>query len=100
MIDPKSNFLSQNRNLKIMESNISVTPAPGASSNLSSSSIYNAGDVSWILTSSALVFLMGPGVGLFYSGLTKSKNALSLIMLSMAACAVVSIQVLLVFLSF
>lgn len=77
-----------------MESNISVTSTPAASTNLSPSSLYNAGDISWVLTSSALVFLMGPGVGLFYSGLTKSKNALSLIMLSMAACAVVSIQVL------
>jgi len=51
-----------------------------------------SGDAAWILTSTALVMIMIPGVGYFYSGLARSKNALSLIMLSMLSLAVVSFQ--------
>ncbi|KAI9090197.1 ammonium transporter AmtB-like domain-containing protein [Phlyctochytrium arcticum] len=40
----------------------------------------------------ALVFFMGPGLGFFYSGMTRSKNALSLIMVIMLSVAVISIQ--------
>lgn len=54
---------------------------------------FQAGDLAWILTSSALVLLMIPGVGFFYSGLARRKSALSLIWLSMMATAVVSFQV-------
>ncbi|CAG8443174.1 7208_t:CDS:2 [Diversispora eburnea] len=51
-----------------------------------------SGDVAWLLASTALVWLMVPGVGYFYSGMARSKNALSLIMLSVMSIAVVSIQ--------
>lgn len=44
------------------------------------------------MTSSALVLLMIPGVGFFYSGLARRKSALSLIFLSMLSIAVVSFQ--------
>jgi Amt family ammonium transporter len=54
---------------------------------------FNAGDIAWILTSTGLVWLMIPGVGYFYSGMARSKNALSLIMLSVISVAVVSFQV-------
>lgn len=54
---------------------------------------YNAGDIAWILTSTALVWIMIPGVGFFYSGLLRRKNALSMIYLSMMTLAVVSFQV-------
>lgn len=40
----------------------------------------------------ALVWIMVPGVGLFYSGLLRRKNALSMIFLSMAGVAVGSFQ--------
>jgi ammonia channel protein AmtB len=46
-----------------------------------------------MLTSTALVLLMIPGVGFFYSGLARRKSALSLIWLSMMSTAVVSFQV-------
>jgi Amt family ammonium transporter len=45
-----------------------------------------------MLTSSALVLLMIPGVGFFYSGLARRKSALSLIWLSMMSIGVVSFQ--------
>jgi len=53
---------------------------------------YNAGDIAWILTSTALVLLMIPGVGFFYSGLARRKSALSLLWLSVMSTAVVSFQ--------
>jgi Amt family ammonium transporter len=45
-----------------------------------------------MITSTALVLLMIPGVGFFYSGLARRKSALSLIWLSLSATAVVSFQ--------
>jgi Amt family ammonium transporter len=41
----------------------------------------NKGDVSWMLVSSALVIMMSiPGLALFYGGLVRSKNMLSVLM--------------------
>ena len=41
----------------------------------------NKGDTSWMLMSSALVLLMTvPGLALFYGGLVRSKNMLSILM--------------------
>lgn len=55
--------------------------------------VYNGGDIAWTLASTALVWLMVPGVGFFYSGLLRRKNALSLIYLSVAVVGVVSFEV-------
>jgi len=54
--------------------------------------VYSPGDIAWTLCSTALVWLMIPGVGFFYSGLLRRKNALSMIYLSMMCVAVVSFQ--------
>ncbi|KAF8884088.1 ammonium transporter [Gymnopilus junonius] len=54
--------------------------------------VYNPGDIAWVLASTALVWIMVPGVGFFYSGLLRRKNALSMIYLSMMTLAVVSFQ--------
>ncbi|CAK5272525.1 unnamed protein product [Mycena citricolor] len=54
--------------------------------------VYNLGDIAWVLASMALVWIMIPGVGFFYSGLLRRKNALSMIWLSMMTVAVVSFQ--------
>jgi len=56
-------------------------------------SVYNGGDIAWVLASTALVWLMIPGVGFFYSGLLRRKNALSLIYLSVAVIGVISFEV-------
>lgn len=62
-----------------------------------SSSVYgsefSAGDISFVLTSMALVWLMIPGIGYFYSGMARSKNALSLIMCCVLSLVVVTLQV-------
>jgi Amt family ammonium transporter len=54
--------------------------------------VYNLGDIAWVLTSTALVWIMIPGLGFFYSGLLRRKNALSMIWTSMISIAVVSFQ--------
>ncbi|KAI8841202.1 ammonium transporter [Chytriomyces cf. hyalinus JEL632] len=52
----------------------------------------NSGDQSWILVSCALVFIMVPGLGLFYSGLAETKNSMSMLLSVLAVFAVVTIQ--------
>jgi hypothetical protein len=55
--------------------------------------VYNGGDIAWTLASTALVWLMVPGIGFFYCGLLRRKNGLSMIYLSMGTVAVVAFQV-------
>jgi Amt family ammonium transporter len=50
----------------------------------------NTADTAFIMIASALVMFMTPGLGLFYAGLTRSKNALGTIMHSFAALGVVT----------
>ncbi|MBN2109861.1 MAG: ammonium transporter [Methanosarcinaceae archaeon] len=52
----------------------------------------DTGDTAFIIICTALVMLMTPGVGLFYGGMVRSKNLISMIAMSFIAFAVVSIQ--------
>src|SRR5512137_2399369 len=52
----------------------------------------DSGATAWILAATALVMIMTPGVGLFYGGLVRRKNFISMITLSFVAFALVSIQ--------
>ncbi len=52
----------------------------------------NSGDTAWVLTSSALVFIMVPGLAFFYAGLVRGKNALSTLMQSFIALAIVGLS--------
>ena len=52
-----------------------------AASATASAAVPNKGDVSWMLVSTALVIMMSiPGLALFYGGLVRSKNMLSVLM--------------------
>ena len=51
----------------------------------------NSGDTAWVLTSTALVMFMTPGLALFYGGLVRRKNVLSTIMQSIFILALVSV---------
>jgi ammonium transporter, Amt family len=52
----------------------------------------DSGDTAWLLTSTALVLFMTlPGLGLFYGGLVRSKNVLSVLMQCFVIACVVSI---------
>jgi Amt family ammonium transporter len=48
----------------------------------------SAGDTAWMLTSSALVFLMSPGLAFFYTGLVRRKNALNTLMMTCVAISI------------
>jgi Amt family ammonium transporter len=52
----------------------------------------DSGDTAWILVSTALVMVMTPGVGLFYGGMVRRKNAVALISLSLISLVIVGIQ--------
>jgi Amt family ammonium transporter len=49
------------------------------------------GNIAWLLTASALVLLMTPGLAFFYGGLVRGKNVVSTLMYSFVAMGVVSI---------
>jgi ammonium transporter, Amt family len=51
----------------------------------------NSGDVAWMLTSSALVLIMTPGLAFFYGGLVKRKNIVNTIMSSVVLMGVASL---------
>ncbi len=50
-----------------------------------------SGDTAWMLTASAFVMLMLPGLALFYGGMVRRKNVLATMMHSMGALAVVGL---------
>src|SRR3984893_6616365 len=52
---------------------------------------YNSSDIAWVLVSTALVFLMTPGLAFFYGGMVNRKNVLSTMMKSVVAAGVVSV---------
>ncbi|KAJ3112627.1 hypothetical protein HK100_002267 [Physocladia obscura] len=71
---------------------LSASAVIAQSTSSSATSPVDSGDVSWVLISSALVFIMVPGLGLFYSGLAETKNSLAMLLVVMLAFAVVAVQ--------
>ncbi len=51
----------------------------------------DSGNTSWLLTSSALVMLMTPGLAFFYAGMVSKKNVISTLLQNYAALAVVGV---------
>jgi ammonium transporter, Amt family len=51
----------------------------------------SAGDTAWMLVATALVLMMTPALGLFYSGLVRAKNTLNTFMMSVGALGVVTV---------
>ncbi len=51
----------------------------------------NSGDVAWMLTATALVLLMTPGLAYFYGGMIDTKNIISTMLQSFIAMGVISI---------
>ncbi|MEX2515407.1 MAG: ammonium transporter [Gammaproteobacteria bacterium] len=53
---------------------------------------FNSGNSAWLLTATALVLFMTlPGLALFYGGLVRAKNALSVLMQCFAICCLASL---------
>ncbi len=62
------------------------------SAHAAEGSTIDSGDTAWLLVSTALVlFMMIPGLALFYAGLVRSKNVLSILMQCFALTAVMSL---------
>jgi len=53
--------------------------------------ITDTGTTAWMLTSTALVLLMVPGLAMFYGGLVRSKNVLGTMMHSFVSMAVIGV---------
>jgi ammonium transporter, Amt family len=51
----------------------------------------NTGDTAWVLTASALVLFMTPGLALFYGGMVRAKNILAMLMQNFFAMGVVTV---------
>jgi Amt family ammonium transporter len=51
----------------------------------------DTGATAWMLTSTALVLLMVPGLAMFYGGLVRSKNVLGTVMHSFVAMGIISV---------
>ena len=51
----------------------------------------DSGHTAWMMTASALVLLMTPGLAFFYGGLVRARNVISTLMYSFISMAVVSI---------
>jgi Amt family ammonium transporter len=51
----------------------------------------NAGDTAWMLTSTALVLFMMPGLALFYGGLVGAKNVVATMVQSFVAIGLISV---------
>jgi len=52
----------------------------------------DTGTTAWMLTSTALVLLMVPGLALFYGGLVRTKNVLGTMMHSFVAMAIIGVS--------
>ena len=51
----------------------------------------NAGDTAWMLTASALVLFMTPGLAFFYGGMVRGKNVLGMLMQNFFAMGLIGI---------
>lgn len=52
---------------------------------------YNPADIAWVLVSTALVFLMTPGLAFFYGGMVHRKNVISTMIKSVVAAGIVGV---------
>jgi Amt family ammonium transporter len=69
--------------LALVGATIAPTTAPGGP--------IDTGDTAWMLTATALVLLMTPGLSFFYGGMVRRKNVLSTMLQSYIAMGVVSL---------
>jgi Amt family ammonium transporter len=53
--------------------------------------VADSGAIAWMLTSSALVLFMTPGLALFYGGLVRAKNVLNMLMKNFISMGIITI---------
>ncbi|TIA73411.1 hypothetical protein E3P91_01521 [Wallemia ichthyophaga] len=84
--------LQQDGSVSPTTSDMVAFPDPNLPMSSGNPQVYSQGDIAWQLTSTFLVWLMIPGLGLFYAGLTRRKNAMHLLFMSLIGIAVVSLE--------
>ncbi len=52
----------------------------------------DTGDTAWMLSATSMVLLMTPGVGFFYAGLSRSKNAVNVLGMTLIIMGLISVQ--------
>lgn len=52
----------------------------------------NQADTAWVLVSTALVFIMVPGLGHFYGGMTRTKHQLSVMLCTIFSASIICIE--------
>ena len=78
--------------LILVEPSLAQTPTTEAATAAPASPLPNKGDTAWMLVASALVLLMSvPGLALFYGGLVRTKNMLSVLTQVFAIVAIVGL---------
>ena len=71
---------------------LAALPAAASAQDPAGTLVADNGDTAWILTASAIVLLMTlPGLGLFYAGLVRAKNVLSVLLQVAAIASVASV---------
>lgn len=71
---------------------MAVAPAYAADAVAAVVAVPNKGDTAWILVCTAMVVLMTlPGLALFYGGLTRSKNVLSILVQCMVVFSLIAV---------
>jgi len=68
-----------------------LTLIPQAAFGADSTCAVDTGTTAWMLTSTALVLLMVPGLAMFYGGLVRTKNVLGTMMHSFVAMAIIGV---------
>jgi ammonium transporter, Amt family len=72
---------------------LALTGAPAwAAAEAAKAPVFNGADIAWMLISTVLVLMMTvPGIILFYSGMLRTKNALSIVAHTVAGAAVITL---------
>ncbi|HPE73047.1 MAG TPA: ammonia channel protein, partial [Candidatus Competibacter sp.] len=69
-----------------------LAPALAVAQETAAPPTLSAGDTAWMLTSTALVLFMTiPGLSLFYAGMVRAKNVLSVMMQCFAITALITV---------
>ena len=66
---------------------------PGIPSAVYSGPELNSGDTAWMISATALVLFMTPGLAFFYGGMVRKKNVISTMAQSFISMSVITIPV-------
>jgi hypothetical protein len=75
----------------ILTALLALSFSAGPAKTLSSSGTVNAADTAWMLTATAFVLIMTPGLAFFYGGMVNRKNVLSTMLQSFISMVVITL---------